>query len=455
MSAVTADPIPTAAPAAAPSRATLPCPAAARLPAADRTGSSASSDTAADAARAAVARTVARHSLAWLLAANFVGLWLAASLLWPALGDTLAPLTYGRWMPLHLNWQLYGWCALPLVGALLAWCFDFRHPRIRRHARLVLACWSAALALGGLSWLGGVSSGKLFLDWHGWARPLLPLAMVALWSFLGAHTVWRWPDLDRTGRLLRVAVLAGLVVVPPLLHWAAGREVYPPVNPDSGGATGAALLGSTLALVSLYGLLPRMLGVVSARPARWFWPALGVSWVAYSLIGHGHTSHHDLRQIVALGLLFLWIPGLALWWRAGDWHPAARPWQTAALVWWALLVADGWLAFLPGLSERWKFTHALVAHSHLAMAGLVTSAGLMILTQFARRPVARASFWAWQLGCAVHVAALLVLGWDEIADAHALFRSETWTQLLLGLRLAAGATMTVAAARWWLDFRAP
>jgi cytochrome c oxidase cbb3-type subunit 1 len=358
-------------------------------------------------------------------------------------------------MPLHLNWQLYGWCALPLAGALLAWCLDFRHPQVRGHAQLVLGLWSLALALGGLSWLGGVSSGKLFLDWHGWARPVLPLAMVALWSFLGAHTVWRWPDLDRTGRLLRVGVLAGLVVVPPLLHWAAGRAVYPPVNPDSGGATGAALLGSTLALVSLYGLLPRMLGVPATRSARWFWPALGLSWIAYSLIGHGHTSHHDLAQIVALGLLFFWVPGLALWWRAGNWHPAARPWQTAALVWWALLVADGWLAFLPGLSERCKFTHALVAHSHLAMAGLVTSAGLMILTQFARRPVARASFWAWQLGCAVHVAALLVLGWDEIAAAHALFRSETWTQLLLGLRLAAGAMMTIAAARWWLDFRAP
>ncbi len=434
----------------------LPCCADLR-PAAPRAPGRAASlpAAAADAAGSAVALDVARHSLAWLLAANAVGLWLAASLLWPALGDTLAPLTYGRWMPLHLNWQLYGWCALPLVGALLGWCFDFRHPAVRTHARLVLSLWSAALALGGVSWLAGVSSGKLFLDWHGWARPVLPLAMVALWSFLGAHTVWRWPDLGRADRILRVGVLAGLVVVPPLLHWAAGRTVYPPVNPDSGGATGAALLGSTLALVTLYGFLPRQLGVPAARPTPWFWPAVGLSWAAFLLIGHGHSSHHDLDQIVALALLFAWIPGLALRWRAGDWHAAARPWQTAALAWWALLVADGWLAFLPGISERWKFTHALVAHSHLAMAGLVTSAGMMMLAQAARRSVARASFWTWQLGCAVHVAALLGLGWDELGDAHALFRSEPWTQALLGLRLAAGAGMTVAAGRWWLDFRTP
>ena len=40
-------------------------------------------------------------------------LWLSLLLLWPGLGDLFAPLTYGRWMPLHMNWQLYGWTALP------------------------------------------------------------------------------------------------------------------------------------------------------------------------------------------------------------------------------------------------------------------------------------------------------------------------------------------------------
>ncbi len=65
---------------------------------------------------ARVATAVCRHNLGWLVAANLVGLLLAVLLLWPGLNDLLAPLTYGRWVPLHLDWQLYDWCSLPLVG---------------------------------------------------------------------------------------------------------------------------------------------------------------------------------------------------------------------------------------------------------------------------------------------------------------------------------------------------
>ncbi|HEY8991012.1 MAG TPA: hypothetical protein VIM46_03475, partial [Luteolibacter sp.] len=209
-----------------------------------------------------LAQAVARHALGWLVAANAVGVLLAAELLWPALGDALAPLTYGRWMPLHLDWQLYGWCSLPLVGALLAWCLDARHPRAALHGRVALGAWSLALALGGVAWLGGVTSGKLFLDWHGWARAALSAAMVVLWTVCAAHAWWRrgMPG-ERGADVLRAVMLAGLLFVPGVLYWSAGRDVYPSVNPDSGGATGASLLGSTLALITLFGFLPLMLRI--------------------------------------------------------------------------------------------------------------------------------------------------------------------------------------------------
>src|SRR5688500_13198754 len=109
-------------------------------------------------------RAVALHSLGWLTAANLVGLWLAIGLQWPDAGNALAPLTYGRWSPLHLDWQLYGWCSLPLVGALFAWCFDPTTSATRRHAHAALGGWSLALAFGGVAWLRGDVSGKLFLD---------------------------------------------------------------------------------------------------------------------------------------------------------------------------------------------------------------------------------------------------------------------------------------------------
>lgn len=402
---------------------------------------------------AAQAVSVARHSLGWLVAANLVGVWLATVLLWPAVGDRIAPFTYGRWMPLHLDWQLYGWTALPVVGVLLA---RFLDDRGLAAARAALAAWSLALALGGVSWLTGHESGKLFLEWTGLARPLLPAAMLILWGVLAWATLRSWPALAPRERWLRGGLLAVLLPVPQALFWAMGREVYPAVNPDSGGATGAALLGSTLGIVTIFLLLPALLGVRAAHPRlrpRVVGALLGASWLLFAVISHGHVSHHAASAIAALGSLLLWIPLLALFWLDHAWSDAARPWVRAALVWWALLVASGWVSFLPEVSEALKFTHGLVGHAHLALAGLVTSVNAVLLTTLAGRPAPRGVFAAWQLGCALHVAALLALGAVEREHAAELFRSEAWTQALLGLRLAAGAVMLLASVRWWADFR--
>jgi len=57
-------------------------------------------------------------------------------------------------------------------GATAQWC------------RPVLWVWSAALGVGAFSWLSGHSSGKLFLDWSGFARVLFPGALLVLWLLL-------------------------------------------------------------------------------------------------------------------------------------------------------------------------------------------------------------------------------------------------------------------------------
>ena len=329
----------------------------------------------------AFARVVRMHALGWLLAANAVGVWLAMLLVWPSLGDWTGELTYGRWMPVHLNWQLYGWCAMPLVGCLLAACLAWENSSALAHARLVLAGWSLALALGGLSWLGGVTNGKLFLDWAGWARPLLGLAMSMLWTVLAAHLWWGRARAGTVRWRVAAGLLAGLAVVPAMMYWVSGAKIYPSVNPDSGGATGASLLGSTLGIVAVFGLIPHLLGVERSDGARvvWFWWALAFSFMAFALLEHGDASHHSAGQIVGLGLLLCWVPMLWAYGRGWRWSPFARPWSIAAGVWWGLLVISGWVTFLPGVSESWKFTHALVGHAHLAMAGLVTSVNFVVL----------------------------------------------------------------------------
>lgn len=400
---------------------------------------------------ARAATTTARHALGWLVAANAAGVLLAALLLWPELNGSLGPLTYGRWVPLHLDWQLYGWCALPLVGALGAWLIAPDDVRGTREFAWAMRAWTLALVLGGMSWLAGVTSGKLFLDWHGWARPLLPLAMAGLWLAVARAAARSWRNWSNVGRLARGAMLAGLLAVPGVLFWSMAREVYPSVNPDSGGATGAALLGSTLAFVALAGWLPHALGLARVReqPAVWFWVALAGSLGAFAGMDHGDASHHAVGQIVGLGVLLAWVPLLVVYLRGFVWPAPARRWLIAGAVWWALLVASGWWMFLPGESERWKFTHLLVAHAHLAMAGLVTCLGAAALVGLGRGPGGgRAAFWIWQLGLVAHLASLGGLAVGEGSDAAGFFGGATWVTVGLALRLASGVAMLGASIAW-------
>lgn len=402
---------------------------------------------------AQLAQTVRRHALGWLVAANLVGLGLAALLVWPRLGDGLAPLTYGRWMPLHLNWQLYGWGAVPLIGVLIKWILISDHPQTAWHAGGALGLWSLVLLGGGLSWLGGTVSGKLFLDWHGWARPLLPGAMIGLWTVLAAHAWWGRRRDAVALRWAKAAVLLGLVAVPPVMWWGASRAVYPAVNMDSGGATGAALLGSTLGIVGIFGLLPRMLGVPALdgnaprRDGLIFWGAFAVSGLVWLAINRGNSSHHDLDQIVGLGVLLGWVPLLTWWWRRFAWCAGGRPWMGAALIWWAVLVLSGWITFLPEISERLKFTNGLVAHAHLAMAGLVTSVNGVLLNELDPKRPLRAGFMTWQVAAGVMVVGLMVMGWFERDHAAAFYAGAWWVDVGYGLGLAAGAGMTLASLR--------
>lgn len=395
-------------------------------------------------ARAATA--IRRHSLTWLVAANAVGVLLGTLLLRPEWNDVLAPLTYGRWVPLHLDWQLYGWCTLPLVGMLC------RHyvPADTRGAsavRLALGVWSAGLLLGGASWLNGEVGGKLFLDWSGRAQSFWIFAGLVLWVGLvvQAHRrtdirVWAW------------VLLGVLGAVPPLLYWAELPGSYPPVNPGSGGATGASLLGSTLGVVGIFGLVPWLLRLPPAadpRPRRWFAGAFLLSLALYAGLNHGDASHHSPEQILGLGSLVIWLPLTWLYGRTFEWTPVSRRWLGAAFAWWCLLVVTGWLDFLPGISERVKFTNVLVAHSHLAMAGVVTSLNLALLLNLGPAPGRQqGSFWLWQAGCVLHVAALGWIGWREGVEPGVLYVRGGVADLCYGLRLAAGLVMLAASMHW-------
>ena len=217
--------------------------------------------------------------------------------------------TYGRWMPVHLNMQLYGWISLPLVAWLLR-VYRADVPPVSAWSSAALGMWSIALALGTLSWLGGHSSGKLFLDWNGFTREYFPLSILFLWAVLLWALVRSWRA-DRQARLAHIAKVLGLAVlllVPFALYAAADPSIYPPVNPDSGGPTGASQLESVLVIVLILFVLPY--GLHERVRARRFW--LRTAWVVFALeallclgLGRADVSHHRPVQFLSLGSLLV------------------------------------------------------------------------------------------------------------------------------------------------------
>lgn len=319
------------------------------------------------------------HAFGWLFLANLVGLWLALLLVVPDMGSMLGEYSYGRWVPLHLNLQLYGWCSLPLIG-LLFYAFGGSG----RFARVCVWIWSAALLVGAIDWLQGMTSGKIFLDWEGASLAMLVCAMLVLWLYLVRET-WKCFREKLGGLVWRLAVVLILLPVPFVMIHAADPAVYPPVNPESGGPTGASLLGSSLSIVILLLLLPATTGWQGSDSKR-LWTKIGwgmffVHCVLFGMMKHGNSSHRDMEQIAGLGLLLLWIPLMPLYLKQWHWHMGLTSWVNVSCAWLSVLILTGWMSFLPHLLDGMKFTNGLVAHSHLAMAGFVSSFLMVVLGQ--------------------------------------------------------------------------
>lgn len=393
------------------------------------------------------------HSLFWLVFANAVGVLLAILLLLPRLNSALGEWSYGRWMPVHLNLHLFGWCSLPLVAFLFKVYGADREPAAR-WCRSVLWIWSAALGAGALSWLNGHSSGKLFLDWTGYSRVLFPLALTVLWCLLTFSFV-------RTTRKLHLAKLIGLVLllaVPVLLYVATSPNVYPPINPDTGGPTGASQLESTIVIVAILLLLPFGL-TKSKAPHPWpittAWAILTAELLLCFALGRADISHHRPIQYLSLGSLLVWLPLTPAYYGAFEWHPNTRRWRTAFLWWWVLLIPTGWCLFLPGVLDYFKFTDGLVGHSLMAMAGFASSLLIFVMVQLLGEDGwifnGTWSFWVWHGSVLAYVLLMLLAGWREGSDPAFTVVPGPARSAIYTLRLLVGALMLIASGDWLLD----
>jgi cytochrome c oxidase cbb3-type subunit 1 len=127
----------------------------------------------------------------------------------------------------------------------------------------------------------------------------------------------------------------------------------------------------------------------------------------------------------------------------------------AFLWWWAALLVTGWVFFLPGVLDHFKFTDGLVGHSFVAMAGFTSSFIIFVMVQllgdggwiFNR---ARA-FNLWNAGVISYVVVVTVAGWREGFDPAFTIVPGTARNVLYVLRLVTGILMFLASLDWLVD----
>ena len=407
------------------------------------------------------------HSLLWLVVANAIGVLIAILLLFPALNRLLGEWTYGRWMMVHMNLELYGWTSLPLVGFLFRAYGADRGPTAP-WCRPVLWAWSAALAVGACSWLSGHSSGKLFLDWSGYARVLFPGALQALWLLLAFALITKWTDPENAVPRAWATKLAGLAVllaVPLVLYAASSPNVYPAINPDTGGPTGASQLESSLMIVAILLLLP--FGLTRRTPARsgsirsrsvrsrivvLSWALLAAEFLLCFALGRADISHHRPAQFLSLASLLVWAPLTPAYYAAFAWHANTRRWRIAFFAWWSALLVSGWVLFLPGVLDHFKFTDGLVGHSLLAMAGFTSSLLIFVMVQMLGEDGwifnRTRSFYVWNGAVLAYVVLMAAAGWREGFDPAFTMVPGMARNAVYVVRLAVGVAMLAASLDW-------
>jgi cytochrome c oxidase cbb3-type subunit 1 len=394
---------------------------------------------------------VAAHALGWLVAGNLVGVWLAVLLLRPDWGVIAGNMTYGRWVPVHLNVQLYGWCSLPLVGWLFS-VFQADASRAgKRYANAAVWAWSAALACGCVAWLRGETSGKIFLDWTGGALVSFVVALGLLWLALAA--VWvemrnHWTLVKRGWTGLGLVALA--CVLPAMWH-AASPAVYPPFDRTTGGPTGASLLGSTLGIVMVLLLVPMGLHRVNGtRRNGWLWWLWSAELVIFGVLEWRGGTHHDWWQIGGLALLGPWLWLVPYAWNGYDWPASTKGWRLWVYLWLGVLIVSGWIDYLPGVLDRIKFTNGLVAHGHLAMAGFVSAMGMVLLGCVSGAAARlRGGVKSWNVAVAGYVISMAVCGWCEGGGAAWMSERPAWRIGLMHIRLVCGVVMLAVSVMWW------
>ncbi len=408
-----------------------------------------------------VSKCLALSSLFFLSAGNFCGLMLAILLTYPDLNTFIEPYTYGKLIPVHLNFQLYGWNSLPLMG-IIYFLYLREEDWLKKTSLLPILIWSISLIFGAFSWLNGEISGKIFLEWKDFSEYLFLFNLIFLWLFLSIkfckETATKGLNLVH---ISKAVLLICLGFIPLIFYKAMDPHVFPPINKVSSGSTGSSLLLSTLVIVFIMLIFPLILQIEQKRKNAHIFPL-------YSLILHvlscffinlSDSSNYDIDQIIGLTSLVIWIPLLFRYYNSFQFRKPAFLWLLGALIWGTILVVSAVIMFLPKSLEMAKFSNILVAHVHLAMGGFVSALCMVILCSM---PYGKGvgeilghknTYLIFQFGLLFYLISLLILGYLEHITSGVLYTYpgspiSSYLNPAIFIRLTSGILLLIAPLIW-------
>lgn len=419
----------------------------------------------------------------WLLIGSLLALIASFKMNIPWLLDSEAWLTFGRIRPAHLNTVIYGWASASGIGVGL-WLMARLCRVPMMHTSLLLVAgvfWNLGVLVGTLGILAGDSRSIEWLEYPGYATPILFIAyaFIGIWGVImfryrkpGHVYVSQWYLL---AAFLWFPWLYGTVNI--LLIW----------QPIQGSAQGALnwwyahnVLGlwfTPIGLASAYYMIPKVIG----RPVHsyylsilGFWSlALFYSWNGmHHLIGGPFPAWMISASVVASVMMFIPVITVAInhhmtmqgHFDALKWSPTLRFTVFGAMTY-TVVSFQGSLMAIPSLNTLTHFTHYTIGHSHLGLYGFFTMVMFGAMYYIVPRLVGwewpsasmiRWHFWLAAIGIVLMVGSLTLGGIIQglaLYDPAVNFNNSTrFAEPFLWVRGFSGILLTVAHVVFAIHF---
>lgn len=378
--------------------------------------------------------------VAWLLVGSLLGVLAALKMSFPAVLDDAAWLTFGRVRPAHLNLVIYGWASAVGIGVGI-WLMA-RLCRVElRHRGLLLAAgalWNLGVAVGTVGILAGRSRSIEWLEFPGWATPILFLAYALIGTWVITMFRYRRPGHVYVSQWY---LLAAFLWFPWLYATANILLIWQPVAGSVVGAVnwwyGHNVLGlwfTPIGLASAYYMIPKVIG----RPIHsyylsilGFWSlALFYSWNGmHHLIGGPFPAWMVSASVVASVMMFIPVITVAInhhltmrgHFHYLKWSPTLRFTVVGAMTY-TLVSLQGSLMAIPSLNNLTHFTDYTIGHAHLGLYGFFTMTMFGAMYYIVPRLVGwewpsasmiRWHFWLATVGMALMFVALTLGGFVQ------------------------------------------